>query len=564
MRFVDPLRLATALAAALTIVGLQLWVLQPARAATFSAGLVFDAAAIALWWSLCEVVAVKARRAGLLFYPLLALFCVQIFAHTWFFDVAIERRLTLLDLRWSGLLHFFSVALPARGSLSLVLLFATIAGAAVLAARWLGHVSVRVAVPTAVLFGLAMAWLSSSASRVTSPLYDGALELAQLVWLPRVEAAHAPPSRALLDELDQSAVTLGGGRGEGVARYKKVFVLVMETMTARNFERESALLPRQTFVHSGRPHVQEFTRYFPNNQDSRTGMLDMLFSRLVPYEAYDDVGYAQYERLATQPSLVDRMRELGYATAFAASQTTLEEVVSDLSWSETLHLRAADLATAKGKGQLCFTPDEYEQSCEDLVLLPAVLDFVERHERAFVYQEFIWGHAAEYNEASGKSNAAYYSAYVDALLRELQRRGLADDTLIALTSDHGFRDKGQQSDLEVYRVPLLFYAPDLRPQRETGLFSHTDLGSLLIERLLPGVPRARAHALAMIVGPTGHGNLFVVESSGGHVLLRNRAGIDLLISQRGPLQHSPGALLTLFRTYRANFSKRLSAASATH
>lgn len=562
-RFVDPLRLATALAAVLAFVCLQLWILRPARRLEFGSGLSFDACSVALWWGLCELLANKVRRAGLLFYPVLALFCVQIFAHTWFFDVAIERRLTLLDLRWSGFLHFFLVALPPRGSLSLVLLFASIAGTAVLIARWLGRVPIRPALAGGGLLVLVLGGSSLSRSRVTSPLFDGALELVQLVSLPKVVAARLAPPRALLDELDQSAATLRGAGPVVSARYKKVIVLVMETMTARNFERESKLLSRDTFVHSGKPHVQEYTRYFPNNQDSRTGMLDMLFSRLVPYEAYDDAGYASYERLGAQPSLVDRMSGLGYKTAFAVSQTTLEEVVGDLPWSETLRLRADEIATAKGKGQLCFTPDEYEQSCEDLVLLPAVLDFVDRHERAFVYQEFIWGHAAEYNEASGKTNAAYYSAYVDALLRELERRGHADDTLIVLTSDHGFRDKGQQSDVEVYRVPLWFYARDLAAQRETGLFSHTDLGLLLLERLLPGAPRVKAHGLAMIVGPTGHGNVFVVESSGGTALLRNRAGLDLLISRQGPLRHTPSELLTLFQTYRDHFAGRLAHPSTT-
>jgi hypothetical protein len=547
--------------AVLATFGLVLWVVGGARLGELAPGLAFNACAVFGWWALCELYAQRARHAAWLswsFYPLLALFCVQIFAHAWFFDVAIERRLTLLDLRWSGLLHFFTVALPARGSLALVILFVAIAGGAVFLARWLGAVPARRALAVMAVLAVAAAAFALRSPRVTSPLFDGALELWQLASLPKVVVDPAPPAAELLGELDRSDST----RGVGPARYKKVIVLVMETMTARNFEREQRALSPETFLRGSRAHVQDYARYFPNNQDSRTGMLDMLFSRLVPYEAYDDFGYTQYERLAEQPSLVDRMRELGYATAFAVSQTTLEQVVGDLGWSETLRLEAADIARAESKRQLCFTPDEYEQSCEDLVLLPAVLDFVGRHDRAFVYQEFIWGHAAEYNEASGKSNAAYYSAYIDALLRELSARGLGDDTLIALTSDHGFRDKGQQADPEVYRVPLWFHATDLAARSTQGLFSHTDFGQLLFERLTPQARPAVAHRLVMIVGPTGQGNLFVVENGGGHVLLRNRAGLDLSIAQAGPLAHSPSQLLALFQAYQARFAARLEPAVA--
>jgi len=555
-RPVDALRLASALSVVLATLGLQLWILGAARFAEFAPGLACNACVVLVSWALCELYAQRARRAAWLvwsFYPLLGLFCLQIFAHTWFFEVAIERRLTLLDLSLGGLLHFFAVALPARGSLALVILLVASAGGAVFLARWLGAVPLRLALAVTGVLAAALAGLVLSSPRVTSPLFDGALELWQLASLPKVAPDPRAPAPALLAELDQSEHT----RGVGPVRYKKVIVLVMETMTARNFERESKALPPDTFVQSAREHVQDHARYFPNNQDSRTGMLDMLFSRLVPYEAYDELGLTNYEKLVGQRSLVDAVHELGFSSAFAVSQTSLEQVVDELGWSELLHLKPADIAAAQSKRQLCFTPDEYEQSCEDLVLLPAVLDFVSRHERAFVYQEFIWGHAAEYNEASGKSNAAYYSGYVDALLRELAVRGLADDTLIALTSDHGFRDKGRQADPEVYRVPLWFYAPDLPARNVTGLFSHTDFGRLLFERLTPQVPPVADHGLVMMVGPTGQGNLFVVERGGGHVLLRHRAGLDLSIAQTGALVHSPSQLLALFQAYRARFAARL-------
>jgi len=559
---VHPLRLAAALACALTLLALQLWLVGLHRGSDFAAGALFNASAIALVWTLFELWVHAAPRASwllVLFYPLLVASCGLVFAHTWFYDVAVERRLTVLDMTGAGVWYFFSVALPPSGSVSLLALYAGLATLARAGARWLPPIAGwRAFASVLALWGVT--WIvGANVPRVTSPLYDSALEQWEMVVRPKLRAGTAVSAPRLLAQLDKSPSSLAASGTPGATasvRYGKVIVLVMETMTADKFARETEALPPSAFVARERAHLQRYERYFPNNQDSRTGMLDMLFARLVPYEAYSERGYEHYRELAGQRSLVDRMGELGYSTAFAVSQTTLEDVVGELPWTTTLRLSETDIARAKKSKQLCFAPDEYESSCEDLVLLPALLDFVGRHERAFVYQEFIWGHAAEYNEASGKSNGAYYAEYVDALLRGLAQRGLTDDTLIALTSDHGFRDKGRQHELEMYRVPLLFHAADLTARSDARLFSHTDFAGLLLERVLPGAASAQPNELAMIVGPTGQGHLFVVQPS-GHMLVRHKVGLDLLITEQGRLTHTPSELLTLFRAYRARFDAQL-------
>ena len=540
--------------AVLALGGLQLSLLGLGRLHDFVAGFAFNACFLLLLWlsfELCTGLLGQRAWLTLPLYPVVVGLSVLVFAHTWFFDVAIERRLTVFDMTGAGLRYFFELALPVSGRYALLaLLLGMVVPVAVLARfrsvprslprRWLWAVLL---VPVSCIPPLA------AAERVPSPLFDSTNELWQLATRPSIQASTQLVAPRWLAMLDKHAVTLA----TPPARYRKVIVLVMETMTARNFQRESSALSPHTFVRAERANTRRFTRYFPNNQDSRTGMLDMLFSRLVPYEAYSDEGFAHYRRLSEASSLVDRMRALSYASAFAVSQTTLEEVVGDLPWDATLRLDEREVDSARKASQLCFTPDEYETSCEDLALLPKVLDFVSAHERAFVYQEFIWGHAAVYNEVSGKSNAAYYSAYVDALRAGLKSRGLLDDTLIALTSDHGFRDKGLQDQLDVYRVPLLFHATDLPPASDERLLSHSDFGALLFELLAPGAARAPDNELVMIVGPTGQGNLFVVGRAGGQALLRHRLGRDLLLAQRGVLPLAPDALLALFRQYRAHF-----------
>lgn len=546
--------LALALSAALVVSIALGCVLGLGRLDAFATGLAFDLCCIG-WAYLAVALLARSGLSKVLLVALLAVVLAAqlglVFAHAWFFDVAIERRLTLLDLTGAGLYHFFAVSLPAPGLVAFFALYAGLFGGAVMLTRYLRRgLGARALGAMALLLAGATA-LSVRAERVASPLFDSAQEGYALVVRPRVVARRDAHTDRLVASLDKHART----HAAGTPSFSKVIVVVMETMTAKALAEQRAELPRDRFFVREKPHLHEFERYYPNNQDSRTGMLDMLFSRVIPYEAYSDEGYAGYRHLADRPSLADSMAALGYQTAFAVAQVALEEVASELKWSATLHLDAREIAAAQASERLCFTPDEWEQSCEDLVLLPEVVEFVAKHPRAFVYQEMIWGHAYEYNAASGLSNAAYYAKYLDALVEALQARGLLDDTLIAITSDHGFRDKGRQHDPESYRVPLSFYAPRFQATRDARLTSHVDFGMLLLEELVPGAARADDNPLVMIVGPTGQGHTFVVDRQGGHVLLWRRLGSHRLMALVPPLAEAPAQLLGVFEQYRAQFDQ---------
>jgi hypothetical protein len=547
---VDGRRLAATLTALAATLGLHLWRLGPARLRDFAPGFAYDACILlggfCLWeafdWALS-----RRSRITWLYYPWLIFAWGLICAHAWFFDAAIERRLTPLDFTAAGVGYFFGTFLPASG------LFTMLAGAALIGLAAVGGRSLRALPRKPVVYALAFVVATGALAlvrvrKIPSPLFDATYELWELASRPRLRALTPASEQHSVALLDKSART----HALEPTRYDKVIVLVMETMTSEKLELERADLPAQAFLRVGAP--EQYTRYYPNNQDSRTGMLDMLFSRLIPYEAYSDEGFNGYRHLASLPSLVDRMRALSYASAFAVAQTDLEDVVGELGWDSTLHLTEGDIVRARAAGLLCFAPDEWERSCEDVTMLPAVLDFVTSHQRAFVYQEFIWGHASEYNTASGKTNAAYYSAYVEALQKSLAERGLLERTLIVLTSDHGFRDRSMQDRPSVYRIPLWFSAPDLPQQRDARLLSHADFGMLLFEHLTPSAVRADDNELVMIVGPTGQGNLFAVGRD-GYALMRNKAGLDLLIAKEGQLPYEPNTMLGAFRAYRSHFNR---------
>jgi hypothetical protein len=556
------LRFALALGTLLTFVVYKLVVLGLVRGGELWLGVCFDSCAWALLWLASEALGRarfkhSQRAAALLFFPLLYASAALVFAHTWFFDAAIERRLTALDVSLSGIVHFFGAALPPAGYGALVAVLLGVHLSAYLAAANLRPPRLLPAAAAVLALAGLVGVLSARAARTPSVLFDTGAELFQLITLPRLTPRAPARPGPLLAALDRSAAA----PAQLATPFKKIVVLVMETMTERKWREEGASVPSDSFLHSGRAHTHRYTRYFPNNQDSRTGMLDMLTSRLIPYEAYGDADVAAYQQLAQLPSLVDLLRKYGYRSAFAVSQTALEEVVSDLHWDEYLHLDAREIEKLS-QGLVCLQPDEYENGCEDIALLPELIEFLRRNERAFVYQEFIWGHAYEYNAATGRSNAAYYSGYVDWLLRGLAELGVLDETLVVLTSDHGFRDKGKQAERWVYEIPLLFYATRFSARRDARLFSHVDFKELLLAELGSAGGAALAtpveSPLTLIVGPTGSGMLAAFDAAGGFTLLRRRAGLDLLLTQRparGTL--APGELLFLFDQYRSTFDTAL-------
>jgi len=505
--------------------------------------------ALSTWASASRRAAVRVLGALVFYVPFYVVLLCSL-AHTFFFESAAERRFTLLELDVGTLVFFFRKVLPVRGLLLLGALFAAVHVLALPVKRTTHTMRpLRVALALAVAWaGLAVALVSLP--RVPSPLADMGAELWEQLSTPRVAVDRTGPARFAPTLLDKSRTVLPTGE----LAYDKVLVFVMETMTSDLFEREEKALPRTTFVRAVTEHAHVHTRYFATNQDSRTGMLAMLGSRLVPYEAYTGAGRDGYVKLAKQSSLVDLFQKLGYRTTFAVSQREIELVVGDLPWDERIHLEEGDLETMREK-HLCFVPYEFEHSCEDRALLPRVLQAIDASPRVFLYQEFIWGHASEYNKASGKTNTEYYSAYLDAIVEHLARTGQLDRTLIVLTSDHGFRDKGLQSDRAVYQIPLWFFAPRLTGRKETRLYSHLDFKDLLLAQLSPGREPPPESPFVMMVGPTGTSFLAVLEQSGPFLLLKARGGSRYLVHAEGDVLREAPDYLRLFEDYLAGFER---------
>jgi len=482
-------------------------------------------------------------------------------SHAFFFEQAQTRRFSLLDVSLADVIYFFEHVMPTLGLVSFALAFAAMGLLWRRGAPFSERTAGRAVAAGALVATGSFAFGPTIPSPVMDLVYDG-IERATTRALV-VDAHTALP--APLQVLDKSGPAPAGLK----TRFDKVLVFVMETMPDAWVDDERARLPERTFVNAARANAHVFERYFSTNQDSRTGMLSMLGSRFIPHDAYTEAGRDAYLYLAQKSSLVDAMHTLGYQTAFAVSLRELELVVSDYPWQRKIHMDDASLARAKDAGLLCFNPYEFEHSCEDRAILPDVLAFLDQNPRAFLYQEFIFGHAIEYNRASGRTNTDYYSAYVDAVVEHLQQRGELARTLIVLTSDHGYRDTAMQDDLRVVRIPLYFYTPGLRPAVETRLFSHIEFKDLLWAELaeapLASVPEPE---LVMVQGPTGSGLVLSLTRSGELMLVRDRTDGARLLRHRlvdidgKPLREladpaRPAQFLKLARDFRVWFDTQL-------
>ncbi|HEX5658080.1 MAG TPA: sulfatase-like hydrolase/transferase, partial [Polyangiales bacterium] len=408
--------------------------------------------ALAALWGASQRVRGLALVGSVSFAVLAHAVIVPSLSHTYFFESAAERRFSLLNVDLRTLRYFFANVLPVRGVLLLLGLLASMHLGAYLLSRRTFPKPLPLSITGLVALALFVGLLRVNPP-LPSPIADLAGDLGERLFAPRLAVDRSRPARFSPRAIDRSGVP-----AHGAARYDKVLVFVMETMNSDLMERETKLLPADTFVHNALPHAHRYEQYYATNQDSRTGMLAMLTSRLIPYEAYTEVDRDHYMFLGERPSLVDAMKHEGFRTAFAVSQEEVEIVVGDMPWDDVIHIEEGEIDAGRMKDKLCFVPYEFEHACEDLALLPRVLAFLDQNPRAFLYQEFIWGHDAEYNQASGRTNTDYYSRYLDAVLAHLAETGALERTLFVLTSDHGIREKDDQRRRETYRLPLWFYA----------------------------------------------------------------------------------------------------------
>ncbi len=483
--------------------------------------------------------------AGFLFQYVLCFFTVYFFTDT------LVRKYSLLDMGPDALAYLLKQVAPARG---VVMCAAVLVALCVLA--W-GTSRVRVRLSGAPLLaalvvtsGLTVA-LAPKTPGFATPLWDLALDVDEVRRHPSIAKPPGPVPQHRPEELARPVA--GAVRFE--TRFKRVIVFVMESVTQRHFDEvmKDGYVFRRT---ASRQHV--YSSYFSNDMDSRTGLLAMLTSRFVPYEAYRDVDVERYKLLGKKPSLVDVMRDNGYHTVIATAQVMEEKVVKDLPWDENLTFTEAE-TKALAKDHLCFNPYRLEDSCEDRVMLPHLFERLKAHDKVFWVQQLVWGHVPNYTAMSGKSDVEAYGEMIDGLVAFLEREGLSDDTLIVVTSDHGIRERDTETQVSTYQIPLLFHATSFERRESAELHSQIDFKDLLLAELDPAAQPPPPAPFTVFIGPTYTSTFGAVTSSRDFMVIKNRPWARYVLAHQnaaggpptGPV--TPYELLQLLDAYRAWF-----------
>ncbi len=338
-------------------------------------------------------------------------------------------------------------------------------------------------------------------------------------------------------------------------RTKRIVLFVMESVTAEELE-ESCTGPDCVFrSHAGEAHRYE--NYFSANQDSRTGILSLLFSRFIPYPAYPERDVRQYEHLKGRPSLLDLLHKAGYTTTFAAAVLEKERILTDLPWKKRILLTTDQAKTnvrTENGAFVCLNPYEFEHSCEDRILLDQLVDHVARNDRIFLLQEFLYGHTGEYVRIRGQRSASYYGAYVAEFMRRLAARGVLDDTLIVVTSDHGQRNPSGLRNVENYRLPLYFFRKGQTPAVHREFLAPMDFTRILAAEEAGVRPATAPRSLVPIMGSTGSGIVGLVSADKRLVLVKNRRwGARVMLNEAGRGGMTPASLLGILEGYRSIF-----------
>ncbi len=195
-------------------------------------------------------------------------------------------------------------------------------------------------------------------------------------------------------------------------------------------------------------------------------------------------------------TLAERLRAAGYATAAFISAAVLD---SRYGLDQGFDLYDDDLTRGRK-----FSDHMFRERPAEVTNEPAIAWLRERDGgKFFLWVHYFDAHAvylppepyfSRYRDRLYDGEIAYVDSQTGALLRELERLGLRERTLVVFTSDHGegLGEHGEQThSLLVYdstlRVPLILNAPGcLRPGRIRRAVSLVDVAPTVLSLL--GVP----------------------------------------------------------------------------
>ncbi|MEN8264807.1 MAG: sulfatase-like hydrolase/transferase [Nitrospirota bacterium] len=297
------------------------------------------------------------------------------------------------------------------------------------------------------------------------------LSFAARSFLNRLKSPTAAPD--LKDNfrfLDKSSDTIPRIR----SKYKQVIVLVMEGISHKDYHAESSA-DKNSFINRYRKNVVSYNNYHTLNLDSYTGLIAMLNSVFVPYQAYVDE--RKYRFVNERNNLVRIFNSNGFSTHFLTSYGEQQKrFVPDIEeWSETVYMHDIE----SNAEYACIKSSKIEYACEDLAVFDDLINILKNNPQPFVFQEMVYGHTSEWKEKTGIKIMDYYNQYFNKIVKTLKSNNLSENVLLVILSDHGPRDNAYTA--KNYHIPLLVWANDLTGDVNNDFISHIDFKDVLLK-----------------------------------------------------------------------------------
>ncbi|MBL8950745.1 MAG: sulfatase-like hydrolase/transferase [Myxococcaceae bacterium] len=565
MRPLDTFRFRLTVLTAVAFLAMKLWVLKHTPRPLLIEVWCFEACTW-LWLftlsaALSRVKRLERLRVPSLVYALLYVpHFVLCFGTVYFFDDARIGRYTLVDFDADALDYLKRYVNPRTGLGGGAALLAgtLVAALATYRVRLPGRPAVLLATLTVCTIGVV--GFAASSSAFPTPVWRLIDDLAVIARYPRVQAADREPRRFAPESLDRAPA----GPVKLESHFKRVVVLVMEEVTLQHFVAARARVPDDNFFARIRPHEHVYSNVFATNMDSHTGVLALLGSRFVPYEAYKERDIERYKLLQQKRTLIDLMRENGYHSVFASAQVLGEGIVDKMPWDEHILLTEPETKQLAAAGSVCVNPYRFEDGCEDGVMLPRLFERLERHEKLFWFQPTIWGHSNEYSLKTHKSDVQYYGEVLGRLVAFLEQKGLAEETLIVVVADHGRRTRGTEHLAQSYQIPLVLYAPGFERVENDALHSQLDLQDIIRAAMTGTEAELKPADVVLFIGQSYLSIVGAATREHDFMVIKNRRHAKYVLNHvsyadpsrfdappRGDV--TPGEVLQLLGDYREYF-----------
>lgn len=256
--------------------------------------------------------------------------------------------------------------------------------------------------------------------------------------------------------------------------YDHVALIILEEVTAKDFEKEFITLPNG-FYEQNKNTAVYYQNYYANNLDSYTSLIAIMTSIQVPYRSYADDEL--YDRVNQESNLVDYFNKESFKSLFVSTFEYHPFIPSRTFWNDIYIRKDFDnIDEYKSIGS-----SRMEMATEDKAAIDAMVKYMKENKKSFVLHELAYGHSPEWRATIGTTQLDYYNDYLVEFSEKLKQENILEKSLFIVVSDHGERTK--VAEMENYRVPLLFVGKTLKQENNTLFLSHLDLPSIIFSAL---------------------------------------------------------------------------------